>query len=103
MQRRMLTSLAAPHLDEVARSLRNRRLKQSNRWLNYMMKTGEIRGYEQEIRWGLRTGNTHLMSSEAQFATDRLDRERSAALSQLNREKKMANPSAKDEVWVDDW
>ena len=99
----MLTSLAASHLDKVATAIRNKRLKQSNRWVDHSMKNGEIRGYENEIRWGLKTGNTHLMSSEAQYAADRLERERSAALSRLNRAKRMADPSAEDEVWVDDW
>ena len=44
-----------------------------------------------------------MMSDEAQYATDRLERERSAALSRLNRARKEADPGAKDEVWVDDW
>ena len=99
----MLTSLAAKYLEQAARELRNKRLKQSNRWVNYCMARKELQGYENEIRWGLKTGMAHRTSDEAQYVLERLDRERAVALSRLNRARKAADPGAKDEVWVDDW
>ena len=99
----MLTSLAAKYLEQAARELRNKRLKQSYRWVDHCAARKEIQGYENEIRWGLKTGMTHRTSDEAQYVLERLDRERAVALSRLNRARKAADPGAKDEVWVDDW
>lgn len=106
LQRKMLTNLAEPHLTFVAASLEKRRYKQAQRWVDYNMSTGDILGYQNEIRWGLKTGNTQYMSDEAQSAVERLERERRAALDRLNREKvATANLGAvvEPEVWVDDW
>ena len=99
----MLTGLAAPHLNHVWTSLRDKKLHQSHRWVTHNMKTGDILGYQNEIRWGLKTGMTQLLSDEAQSSVERLDRERKAALDRLNRAKMAANPGAKKEVWADDW
>ena len=102
-QRRMLTCLAAPHLDYVAKALNKRRYQQSQRWVNQEQRAGNIHGYQNEVRWGLKTGMTHLLSDEAQSILERLDGERRAALGRLNRARKAADPSANDEVWVGDW
>ena len=105
-QRLMLTSLAEAHLKAIAIHLENNRKRQAQRWVDFNMSTGDILGYQNEIRWGLKTGNTHYMSDEAQSAVERLERERTAALDRLNREKvARAKPGAvvESEVWVDDW
>lgn len=96
----MLTGLVAPHLEHVARALKNKRLKQSHRWVDYQVRNREIYpGFENEVRWGLKTGMPHLLSDEAQSVLYRLDIERVRTL----RAKKEAGLAAEDEEWVDDW
>ena len=97
--------LPGAHLTEVAKDLKHRIFHQSNRWVDHHMRTGEIVGYQNEIRWGISTGNTHYMSDEAQHAIERLDRERREALDRLNKTKAAATPGIVPEleVWVDDW
>ncbi|KAL9127878.1 MAG: hypothetical protein Q9175_007646 [Cornicularia normoerica] len=95
-----------PQLTNVAAVLKSKRDRQSQRWVDHSMRTRQILGYQNEIRWGLKTGNTHKISDEAQSAIERLDRERKAALESLNKGKAAAaRPGAvvEPEVWVDDW
>ena len=102
----MLTSPVEPQLTNVAAVLKSKRDRQSQRWVDHSMRTRQILGYQNEIRWGLKTGNTHKISDEAQSAIERLDRERKAALESLNKGKAAAaRPGAvvEPEVWVDDW
>ena len=99
----LLTSAAVPHILATETALDSRQKHQFNRWVNEKLKTGEIRGYENEIRWGYKTGHTHEMCNEAQWAMDRFESERAVALDRLNRAKTAVNPGAKPDVWVDDW
>lgn len=62
---------------------------------------GQIFGHENEIRWGLKTNMTFLLSDESQHTLDRMDMERRAALAHLNGER--AKAGLGDVEWVDDW
>lgn len=99
----MLTGLVAPHLKHVAKVLQNKRLKQSQRWIDHQNRTGQIPGLQNELRWGLKTGKPWLLTDDGQSVFDRLELERSAALGRLNKQRKAADPGAEDESWVEDW
>lgn len=103
LQRRMLTGLAAQHLDFVRKALIKKRTKQANRWVDHQTRSNQIPGLENEIRWGLKTRKPWLLTDDGQAVFDRLEREMSAALARLNKEKKAVDPDAEDETWVDDW
>lgn len=101
----MLTIFTEPHLRAVERALKNKRTRQFNRWVDHNMSTGHILGYQNEIRWGFKTGYTYQMCDEAQHSMDRFESEREVALGRLNRTKAAARPGtiAEPEVLVDDW
>ena len=83
--RPMLTSPAEAHLTAVATALKNRIYHQSNRWLDCNLRADDVRGGQNECRWGFRC-DTQLC--------ERLDRERAEA--------RRAAGVGPDE-WVDDW
>lgn len=62
------------------------------------MKTGQILGYQNEIRWGLKKGRTNLLSDEAQWHIERMEKERRDAFAAAG-----LNPFAGPNVVVDDW
>lgn len=67
---------------------------------------GQILGFQNEIRYGIKTGDARGLSYEAQSQIDRLHIERRMALARKNVAKKAAAPpgtAVEDEVWVDDW
>lgn len=84
-RRSMLTSPPEAHLTEVATALKNRMRHQSNRWLNYNLGAPDVRGGQNELRWGFKW-DTQLC--------ERLDIERAEA-----RRAAGVGP----EAWVDDW
>ena len=59
-----------PYLTAAATALKNRIRHQSNRWLNHNLGADDVRGCENEVRWGFRW--------DVQLC-ERVDRERAEA------------------------
>ena len=74
-----------PHLKAVALALKHKTRHQSNRWLSYNLGANDVRGCQNELRWGFRW-DTPLC--------ERVERERAEA-----RRAAGVGP----EAWVDDW
>ncbi len=81
----VLRSSLEAHLTSVANALKSRIRHQSNRWLIYNLRADDVRGCQNELRWGFKW-DTPLC--------ERVERERAEA--------RRAAGVGPDE-WVDDW
>lgn len=80
----MPASLPEPQLSVVATALKNKTRWQSNRWLDYNLRVDDVRGCQNEYRWGFKR-DTQLC--------ERVDREEAEA-------RRAAGLGL--EAWVDD-